>query len=494
MKTRLVRLALLGLAVLPCNCDQEETIYEVGMKPSDGHIEREVRVFCEKSSTDESGTTTRSYQEVPSAELDKLTGIYPVHEKDKDGHTHVFRGKFQGKLPQDLGGTGEYVCFASPLGSAFVYVERLPGQDDQAGLCEEKLRAADKLTDLLIGWCEHELAGQDGYQELRAFLDGDLRRDLKNLALYAYIEESLGEILQRGKHDDQTMLVRAGQYLVERGYFSIEEIPSLVRFADECDQGHTEKLMGWVQRLVAARMDVAKDEPVPACLGFLASPESVDRSFKAYMVTTAAYGGADEGPERSPASQPAATQPAPPELSAISDAVSGIFRFGPFFSSVPLSIGLATSTEPIGTNGEWSEDKGIVTWSVELPRGFEKAIPRVFYAIWATPDAAAQEKLFGNVASEGEHLYEYCLWHAGLDDLEAQQWDQFLAGLRPTPHDYQRLAEFRFAGHPAEPAGEGQEAPKDYARRGADMVLQKLDGNPTTHSTSMPATGPAREH
>lgn len=500
MNRYVLQLAAIGLMILPCGC--WEIQYEIRMRPRGDLIQRELTIYMEAAETDETGARKTVYREISAKKLAALMESYPVHERGDHENIHVFRGEFKDRLPSDLEGAGEYVRYATSLGSAYFYVERLSGRDDQATLAEKAIRRADALADLLVGWSEHELAKQDGYEKLRTFLDEDVRRDLKNLAFYAYLNESLGTILKRGGPEDQTMLVRAGQYLVERGYLKLQEIPELVRLGYDAYGGKPEKLMRWVQRFVASRMGVPADKPVPASLSFLATPESAMQSLKAYVMTKWGLEEGDEADEM-PSTRPAATRPAETQPSSglpvttrpapyILDVVEMAVRlvgwevdiFGA--SADLLTVELATAAEPGTTNGNWNAEKGIVTWHASL-RYSDRELPRILYAVWAVPDVESQKKHFGRVILSEEELAQYCLWRLGLEDGEAEQWDSFLATLRPGPKGHQRLESFRFPSRPVKPMAEDAQQPADFTRHGPDLVLKALSGEPATQPASRPA-------
>jgi hypothetical protein len=112
-----------------------------------------------------------------------------------------------------------------------------------------------------------------------------------------------------------------------------------------------------------------------------------------------------------------------------------------------LNVHMQAAREPLFTNGQWNGDEGRVTWSGNISSRQEKYhnLPRNCYAMWVTPDEAAQTAKFGKIVLDGEELAEYALWRNGLSELEAEQWDALLDDLTPrTVED--KLDDFTFEG------------------------------------------------
>ena len=61
--------------------------------------------------------------------------------------------------------------------------------------------------------------------------------------------------------------VRFGQYLVERGYLRIEDLPMLFRIMENWNE---QPLMVILQRFVAEKLGVLKSGPMPASVAMLA--------------------------------------------------------------------------------------------------------------------------------------------------------------------------------------------------------------------------------
>lgn len=130
------------------------------------------------------------------SELERIEKLYVNRALGTNGSEFVFQANFSGDLPKDVGGAGSFLYYSNSLGTASVYVERFRGHDDPAGRLQKQARAIDMWVDHLIAWSkqEPELGAKPDYEKLRAFLDVNLRQDLKNLGLYALRSGALNPI------------------------------------------------------------------------------------------------------------------------------------------------------------------------------------------------------------------------------------------------------------------------------------------------------------
>jgi hypothetical protein len=115
---------------------------------------------------------------------------------------------------------------------------------------------------------ESELSGEKGYASLKAFCDQSLRRDLTNLSIYYrlifLVDEGLGEM-----ENGQEISFRMAQYLHERDYFDIEQLPLFFRAmnASDADKG-SKIMMNLLQHFIAKKMGYFSGK-IPAALDFL---------------------------------------------------------------------------------------------------------------------------------------------------------------------------------------------------------------------------------
>jgi hypothetical protein len=117
-----------------------ENEYDVKLTPVGDSLERVL-------------TVEHSRAAVSDDDVKHLSEEYHVRPP-ASARSHVFRGRFSGRMPNDVGGHGSFARWDTPLGSAAVYIERFRGKDDAAGELIRRQAAADSLVGLLIGWLE----------------------------------------------------------------------------------------------------------------------------------------------------------------------------------------------------------------------------------------------------------------------------------------------------------------------------------------------------
>jgi len=429
--------ALAAMAFVVTGCPHNQ--YVVQLKPRGNVIERTLVFYREDGVNTNTGTP--NYQPFDAAELAAITSLYPVQSLANDGGRYVARGEFINELPDDVGGAGAYTNLTTSLGEAGFYVERFRGNDDLAGMSEQRFKAAERLADLIVGWSQMELGREPGYDKLRQFLDVDLRRDLKNLGAYCWE----GQLASGYKTNaDEEFTVRFGQYLLERGYFTIGEIPALFRDVSGNDP---QALLDQIQRLVARKMGVPETEPVPALLAFLADETMMEKSFDKYLAGTDFYRAKLTQWEEDKKLKPDTKQPEPSEVA--SDAVGNLVEFDLFGHPDHLAVRLSLPSSPVHSNGRWDEALKQVVWETDIEgRTNASHFPFSCYASWAQADQEYQKKHFGRVVLTGDELMRYCLWRSSQDEQEGGEWDVFVASLQPGSGLVARVDAFRFSGEP----------------------------------------------
>lgn len=376
-------------------------------------------------------------------------------------------------MPNDVGGSGSYTHWNTSLGSASAYVERFRGNDDLLADMERRQAAADRTVDLLTGWLASELEGEPGFAELREFLENHFRRDLKNLSLYGW---AYGVVA-----DDQATalpecLIRIGQYLVERSYFSPDELPALTRAAQEIEYEGPARMLTVVQRFASSKMGIADDQPIPAGLQFLGDYAALKASLDEYLRQTDEFQQSLAAWNRDRTTNPEAEQPEPGAM--FGELIAGAFI--PAFDlgrSDQLKVKFAAASEPFLTNGQWNPQDKHVHWSHEMlaADADPSESPTILYALMGQPDEQAQRAHFGRVVLEGNALGRYCLWYRGLSQQEAKEWDEFVASLRPSSDLAGRLNSFRFSHGP--PLREGDEEGSHLAATPRELILAGLNGD-----------------
>ena len=432
--------------------------YELEMTPREGQLERRLTVF-EQRQEGERLVDVAVGDEV----LARIAAEYGVEAPKSGGPRHAFSRKFAGRLPDDIGGFGSYTRWATSLGTATVYVERVRGDDDLAGDLDARRAAVDRLVDLLSGWLEQELADTPQWPPLREFLHGQLRRDLINLSIYGKSLELLaaGERLRTA--DDQpgsTDLltehgVRVVQYFVERGYLVPEQLPDWIYAVDQALQQRPAPLLGLIQRWLATRCGVPADQPLPPSLTRFTDLESIGASLRRYLQTSDEYQTLRKKWEQVPAAERDSEPPAPEEV--LGDlALRAFVPKGIFFGKDRLTATLAVPCEPLATNGRWQADEQRVEWTADLLPSdaaagddvAQQPVPDVLFAIWVEPAEETQRARFGRVVFRNEELVQYCLWRCGLPEEKARLWEAFLETLEPGADLNARIQAFRFADEP----------------------------------------------
>ncbi len=430
-------LAAMALVVTGCPHNQ----YIVQLKPQGNSIERTLVFYREDGVNTNTGTP--NYQPFDAAELAAITSLYPAQGLTNDGGRHVVRGKFTNELPDDVGGAGAYTNLTTSLGEAGFYVERFRGNDNLAGMTERRFKAADQLANLFVGWSRMELGREPGYDKLRQFLDLDLRRDLKNLGAYCW-EGQLAGSYKTNANEEFT--VRFGQYLFERGYFTVGEIPGLFRAASGDD---SQALLRQIQRLVARKMGVPETKPVPASLGFLGDETTMEKSFDKYLAGTALYRAKLKQWEKDKKLKPDLKRPEPSEVAG--DAFGSLVEFDLFGKPDHLAVRLSLPSSPVHSNGRWDEALKQEVWETDIEdRTNASHFPFFCYASWAQADQEYQKEHFGKVALTGDELTQYCLWRSSQDKQEGDEWDAFVASLQPGIGLVEKLDAFRFPDEPAQ--------------------------------------------
>ena len=386
----------------------------------------------------------------------RIGRLYPKRETSDDAKKQVFSGQFTDRTPADVGGAGFYTRFTSPLGNTSCYVERFRGDDDLESQLSRRRQATDQATDLIVGWMTAELGRDPNFPPLKKFLDEDLRRDLKNLGVYEFTGRAMADCQ---KEPSDEFIIRAGLYLCQRGYFSPQEIPTLTRALAADNDG---PLLAHVQRLLARKMGVADQRPLPASLAFLGDREKMKASFEKYVRSTELFHRRLAQWKTAKKRDPKDQEPTPEDLaSELFQEASGFRLFEAEGDSLELK--LFCGRKPYDTNGKWDENAAAATWSTSLDSS--RVLPAVCFASWSDPNGTLQEKHFGRTALGDKELAEYVIWYRALTPGEAGEWDQFLNGLKPGPDLKAALEAFRFSTDP-KPNGK---KPKEHVASLADV-------------------------
>jgi hypothetical protein len=460
--TRVRRLAWippLCLALVVQGCARN--VYEIEMQAEGPNVQRTLQARQVRQDTE--GEESRALEE---HELRRIARAYDVDVPQPVDGSSSFQGSFSGRLPNDVGGHGSYRQWTSPLGSTTVYLERFRGNDDLSSQLADRQRAADQAVDLVMGWLASELEDHPAFPPLRAFLDGGFRRDMKNLSVYVWTFSVVSE------DQGHNVPLRMIQYLLERGYFEVDEFPAVVRDFEDLQREKPQRALARVQRLVASRMGVAATESVPPDLAFLADKRSIEESFERYGRSTGEYQRRLKEWRLENGSAPDAEPPSATDVLG----AHLVRAFAPNLDFLrgpdKLDVTLRLPARPFLTNGDWNDTDEVVQWSDSINQADAESTewPVVLYAFWSMPQENVQTQQFGRVVLDGRKLGEYCLWYGGLSPKEQQEWDALLQTFDADGPWIERLKTFRFAAD----GEQRQEDTGDAASTGIDLLTDVL--------------------
>ncbi|MEZ6138221.1 MAG: hypothetical protein R3C53_25330 [Pirellulaceae bacterium] len=414
--TNILALAFLLHICLGCS----HQIYQIELTPDGTAMQRKLTVWSEDSN--------ENISPFEEAELKQLANVYGA-EPSTSNSKNTFTGRFEGQMPHDIGGAGSYTLLSSPLGTTHVYSERFRDSDDMLATIEERQGNVDQLIDLWIGWIGTEVSEPKLREQLQQLLDDEVRRDLTNACLYFWAIP-----LRDTEHSEQALTFYVGQYFIERGYFDVTDGPRIARIFFDEDQSLVADIL---VRIVARKLGIPAEKELPAELAKFRDSKYAGDSLKAYAATTDRYQDwlAEQAEVNSKSTDPGAM---------LGELLSNALLPDLFQPHAQVDVKLHCGTEPDATNGEWSADEGVVTWSERLGTA---PLPTLYFAAWSEPDAAAQRKHLGKVALTGERLAKFITWYCGLSAEEAAECKRLLAQLSPGPTLQDQLSRMQFPGN-----------------------------------------------
>ncbi len=445
--------------------------YEITLRPDGDALERQLTCWKESANS-------HAVEAFPRARLEKIANAYSALPAAKLDQKHSFSGRFVGKMPSDVGGSGTYTRWTSPFGTAATYMERFGGNDDVAKQIEDRRKAANRLIDLGIGWFEIELGREANWNDLRKFLDVQVRHDFESASCLLLVAGAGVREFETdspspnkspvGTNGSLTPWVRLLQYLVERGYVEPRDLPLMAR---SIDAGPVVPLL---DRLVARKLGLADDAPRPAAMAFLASDEAATASLDGYLRTTPEYHKLELAWQERRKENPTDSPPEPTQV--VTELFGEAFFKISLEDSTQLKITLVCGESPTATNGIWDADNRRVIW--KATENGDQGLPTFLYAMWSVPVSDAQEKQFGKVVLTGENLYTYVLWYRGLSAKETTEWEAFLSALQPGEDLATSLKAFRFSTDPPLPADPKESKPASLADKPRELILAGLSDEP----------------
>lgn len=450
------RLAALVLSLCWSAGCQDHNRYEIELQPEGGEMVRTLTVWRVPEN--------RGRDRFPPAELKHLAELYPPETPAAPGR-HVFRGRFGPKMPADVGGSGDYHFTATQMGTAAVYVERFRGDDDVEVHIDERRRASDELTSLLVGWFASEIGRDRNFPRIRKFMEGDFRRDLRNLSHYWAMARASR---QKEASLHQEYWVRAAMYLVEHGYFRLEEVPAAVHIESTNDAAQQ---LRFVIDLLSRKISPEDQPSIAKSLSFLSDTSRAEKSLDTYLRSTPQYRRREQLWRRAQATDPSA--PPPDAKDIVVELVSRLF-FGLdlLTQNDELRVALLAPVQPFATNGTWLSASSQVVWTASIANVNE--LPVLAYASWSVPDVPFQEAHFGGIALRGEDLANYVAWYTGLERRQRDEWDKFLGVLQPGAGLKEAIESFSFTSPGAETPDGAPGVEADVATYAKKLLLPNL--------------------
>lgn len=439
--------------------------YDIQLVPHDDAVQRRLTCWRVRPGNEQ-------FFALSDDELAAIGRVYPEQKTQLGAAQQVFSGRFQTRMPADVGGAGSYTRVPSRLGATGIYLERFRGSDDLDARLYDKRDAADRLTDHVLRWFESQMADDRHWPALRQLLHQDFRQDVRNVALYWWTAQ-----LQQAE-DGQlppTLWARLVQYALERDYLRLDEWPRLAHLLAE---DNPRLRLGLVRDVLARKLGLADAAEVRQALGFLDDPDGVQQSWEAYLRKTPEYVRLRRyWQQRQPGDQ---EEPNPWDV--LSTTVLGEVVEVEALLRRPdrLTLELKCPRPPLETNGRWSEVEQSINWDEKLPPA--APLPTICYATWCEPDTDFQAAHFGGVVVDGDELAQYVGWEQSLSESDRRDWQAHLETIQPQDDVPARLAEFAFRPR-SEP---------DLSNPSADMPRGLIVGGWNRLQRSAAPAGPRR--
>ncbi|MEZ5940341.1 MAG: hypothetical protein R3C18_03045 [Planctomycetaceae bacterium] len=393
-------------------CTRQEYVVEMEIS-EDGTASRNVVV-----------TLASEGKGISKEERELIAGLYAGGKNDSDDKSIDVTASFKGNLPGDVGGSGRVVRYETSLGSVVQYRERFRSTHDFESLINKRLDAVDELCEFLADWGEAEAKDEQTRSDVRDFLTGQVRADLRNLALYVLFAQA------RGTGDKEFMNseefpARVLFFLSEHGYMTNEFLPHLNRGAGESSDG-----IKLVADILSLKYQVTHGRLLADDLPVLRTAQDAEVSLRQFAAKTPNVAKLAEG-----------------------DPLEGMGKLmmrtigAPMSDHDELTVFVKSESKPIETNGDWDEKSGEVSWEhlIEVPGNpVMNVIPAFCYASWSFPNDEAQRRQFGRVILKGQPLGEYVMWRNSLTVGESVDWKLFLLSLKPEDDLIKRVKEFQF--------------------------------------------------
>lgn len=421
--------------------------YRIEMRwDENGRVQRETTLWVQD------GETVSSPKD---EHLQAARGIYGEAEAREDKKAR-FSGVFSAELPADLRhenceNRGYVGTTSNVFGTITTYLENMPGQRDLRQLVRTAESLVERVARIFIEWVRTEPGFESdptARERLSSYLEGELQADAMNLLLLAWQAVTRFDLAQEAdaKSEEWKEKIMKGEgyrivaYLIEREYLRPGEVPRLL------DEPSQDLISTMLLRKAARVMGYESENQCPGVLrGALRDPEKLQKIFEEGLQ---AMGWSQERLEA--------------EVNSIVPIMWG--------NGTDIELSWKSPNPPVETNGTWDETRGQVSWTAEGRSGCQT--PRILYAVWATPNATAQQGRFGSVVLEGQRLRDYIVWYDNLTSEERSEWDGLLETVRPESAWKETLRKFRFTNESDGAATQPTEMP-----RGSRLILNEEPAN-----------------
>jgi hypothetical protein len=417
---RYICVILLLSAIAVClGCEERQ--YSIVMTPQGDSMERTI-----------SFSNNLSFEEQQA-----IANSYP-----KKVNCNTFSGTFKVEMPNDVGCAGFYTYLATDMGCTSVYRERFRGNDDIKGQVERIDAFVERLVDFTINWFEFELGSEPNFDQLRTFLDKNVRTDAKNAELYFWLNGVVSEYNPGASDEFQQRIIL---YLEEKGYIE----PGGAEILMQKESGRSEmEVTKLVRDIITREMGYNYRGQDFGKLSFLDNSETIENSMKNYIRSTQRY---RQMWEQAKMEEDDPNLP-PPKIDVyefIDEGNSFPFEINLWASTENIEVCLKCPCKPFRTNGFWQDVNNQVYWSGVLHD--KDALPTFCYASWSEPNRDFQLRHFGRVILDNENLAQYCFWGKSIEAGQAEQWNEFISGIDPNMEIEAMVKAFRFTGESNEP-------------------------------------------
>lgn len=367
--------------------------YQVTMTADHGTIHRETTVSSE----------------IEPLEIAELTETFGAPDRsDEPGNATTpktlltFHGTESDETwPDGFGGRGSWQVIDTPIGTARCFLECLGGDahiaDDLLALQD----GIDAVSLLIRRELKTSLQGDRILPKLLNLIDRRIAPDAKDLAVMGWAllfaiemlppeaEERVGI---RTEYFQQRLQEATTAFLWQRDWLTSNEALMLASGEIELD--------GCIPMIIARSLDVnIRDDwkPTSKYIETLLRnvfPEDFDSQLLATF--TEAVG------EHS-------------RLAVACAATTAIL------TNREVEVRMKSASEPAITNGTWDSSKGVITWKLETaPLAVGVTTPPLCWsAIWAKPNATAQDSILGHVGITGAQLAGFCIaWNDAMPEAK----------------------------------------------------------------------------